>query len=222
LLASDAFAGTGTAELQAALDAAHPSDELAIIASYHSTFRLRHFRKLAYEDGGEEFATVAEQRRLRRSDIIRGLRQSAEDDGSPIVELARAKGARAVRVLWLSNSIALRANREVIWQLIADPRVDQVRLDEVVSAPVPMAGLSGPVEWNIAAVGAPDLWTQGYDGTGAVVAILDSGVDIAHPDIAASYRGGSNSWYDRMASTPRPTTGSVTARRRWASSSAVH
>lgn len=204
LLASTAFAGTGTAGLQAALDAAHPSDELAVIVSYRSRFRPRTFRKLAYEEGGEDLATVAEERRMRRRDIIRGLRKAAQDDGSPIVDLARTKGARAVRVLWLSNSIALRANREAIWQLIADPRVSQVRLDEVVFAPVPMSGPTGPVEWNISTVGAPALWTQGYDGTGAVVAILDSGVDAAHPDIAASYRGGSNSWYDPYGEHPVP------------------
>ena len=196
LLSSAARAGTGNAELQAVLDAAHPSDEIAVIVSYRGKFRPRHFRKLTYEEGGEDLASVAEARRVRRREIIEGLRQSAASEGAPIVEFARGKGARSVRVLWLSNSIALRATREVIWQLLADPRVAQVRLDQIVEAPLPMAGPTGPVEWNISAVGAPALWTQGYDGNGAVVAILDSGVDVAHPDLAASYRGGSNSWYD--------------------------
>ncbi|MBD3782199.1 MAG: S8 family serine peptidase [Micrococcales bacterium] len=33
-------------------------------------------------------------------------------------------------------------------------------------------------------------------GTGVVVASLDSGVGLANPDLAASYRGGTNSWFD--------------------------
>jgi bacillopeptidase F len=196
LPASGALAGTGTLELQAALDTAQPTDELAVIATYHSSFQLRNFRKLAYEAGGEDLETVNEVRRVRRRELIEGLRKSARDDASPIVDLVREKGARGVRMLWLSNSIALRANRELIWKLLADPRIGQVRLDEVVVAPIAMAGTTGPVEWNIAAVGAPGLWEQGFDGRGAVVAILDSGVDVAHPELAASYRGGSNSWYD--------------------------
>jgi serine protease AprX len=196
LLSSAAQAGTGNAELQAALDTARPDDEIAVIVSYRGKFQPKNFRKLAYEEGGEDLAVVAESRRVHRREIIAGLRQSAASEGSPIVKFAREKGARAVRVLWLSNSIALRAKREVIWQLLADRRVGQVRLDQVVVAPVPMAGPSGPVEWNISAVGAPALWTQGYDGNGAVVAILDSGADVAHPDLQASYRGGTNSWYD--------------------------
>ncbi len=197
LLVSAALAaGPGSVELQAALDAASPSDELAIIVTYRSQFRLQAFRKLAYDKGGEDLATVASDRRERRRAIISGLRQSAKADGAPLLELVQGRGAHAVRVLWMSNSIALRASRDLVWQLIADPRVTQVRLDQVLSAPTPMAGLTAPVEWNVNAVGAPALWGQGFNGSGSVVAVIDSGVDVAHPDLAASYRGGSNSWFD--------------------------
>jgi len=191
-----AVAGTGNAALQAALDAARPADEIAVIVSYRGKFRPRYFRKPTYEDGSEDLARVAELRRAHRREIIEGLRQAAAVSGSPVIQFARAKGARSVRTLWLSNAIALRANREVIWQLLADPRVAQVRLDQVVEAPMPMAAATGPIEWNVSAVGAPGLWTQGFDGNGATVAILDSGADVAHPDLTASYRGGGNSWYD--------------------------
>jgi len=44
------------------------------------------------------------------------------------------------------------------------------------------------VEWNIQRVGAPDVWAMGYTGTGAVVAVLDTGVDWTHPALANHYR----------------------------------
>ncbi len=50
--------------------------------------------------------------------------------------------------------------------------------------------------WNLDAIHAPDLWALGYIGQGIVVANMDSGVDINHPDLAPRWRGGSNSWYD--------------------------
>ena len=195
-VAADASAGTGNAALQAALDAAHPAEELAVIVTYRGQFKPRQLRKLLAEEGGDNAAVVGERRRAHRRAIIEGLRRSADQQGEPIATVARGKGARSIRVLWVTNAVALRARREVIWELLADPRVADVRLDQVVAAPVPMAGPPGPVEWNVSAVGAPALWTQGYDGTGAIVGILDSGVDVAHPDLAGSFRGGVDSWYD--------------------------
>ena len=191
-----AAAGVGNAALQTALDAAHPADEIAVIVTYRGQFKPRHLRKLLAEEGGDNPAVVVERRRAHRREIIEGLLRSAGQQGEPIAAAARSKGARSIRVLWVSNAVALRARREVIWELLADPRVAEVRLDQVLAAPVPMAGPPGPVEWNVAAVGAPALWTQGYGGAGAVVGILDSGVDVAHPDLSASYRGGNDSWYD--------------------------
>ncbi len=57
-------------------------------------------------------------------------------------------------------------------------------------------GTPAAPEWNLTTVQAPDLWALGHTGTGAVVASLDTGVDVNHPDLAAKYRGGANSWFD--------------------------
>lgn len=40
---------------------------------------------------------------------------------------------------------------------------------------------------NIKKVGAEFKWKQGYTGEGVIVAILDSGCDIAHPDKRDKY-----------------------------------
>ena len=61
-----------------------------------------------------------------------------------------------------------------------------------VLAPAASAG----VEWNLQKVHADDVWALGYTGQGIVVANMDSGVDMSHPDLSGSWRGGSNSWFD--------------------------
>lgn len=50
--------------------------------------------------------------------------------------------------------------------------------------------------WNVDAVHAPELWAMGFTGQGVVVAEMDTGVDIAHPELRGKYRGGTNSWFD--------------------------
>jgi subtilisin family serine protease len=39
---------------------------------------------------------------------------------------------------------------------------------------------------STAQIGAPEAWAAGLDGTGATVAVLDSGIDATHPDVADS------------------------------------
>ena len=71
----------------------------------------------------------------------------------------------------------------------------------------------GGTFWNLNDIRAPDLWTMGYIGQGIVVANMDSGVDINHPDLAARWRGGSNSWYDvhgQHPATPFDAAGATT------------
>jgi len=67
---------------------------------------------------------------------------------------------------------------------------------------LPAASTAVPVEHNLIAIRAPEAWARGVTGKGVVVALLDSGVDLTHPELAARWRGGSNSWFDPYGEHP--------------------
>lgn len=41
-------------------------------------------------------------------------------------------------------------------------------------------------QWNLAAIHAPEAWGDGARATGVTVAVIDTGADYSHPDLAAS------------------------------------
>jgi subtilisin family serine protease len=58
------------------------------------------------------------------------------------------------------------------------------------NTPYPDVGDWGGVHWGNDMVKAPEVWNQGFAGQGITVAVIDSGVDIFHPDLD------NNIWYN--------------------------
>jgi subtilisin family serine protease len=100
--------------------------------------------------------------------------------------------------LWIVNGFVVTADSAAINDLAKLPSVKRIAPDSVISAPRPVIQSPTAVtpEANISLINAPALWNLGYQGQGVVVANVDTGVDVGHADIAARWRGGTNSWYD--------------------------
>ena len=88
------------------------------------------------------------------------------------------------------NGVSGRANASVLQRLAEDPQVLGVYPDGTVAAAQPENATQDLR--NFCATGrvnAKPLWDRGINGTGVVVAVLDSGIDKNHPDLAGKVVG---------------------------------
>ncbi len=132
-----------------------------------------------------------------RAKLIHALKTRSKQSQQPLQTLMERHGISGVRQLWLINGMALKASPAQIEEISRMPEVASIDLDQAIEIPeVLPAQVLGPAEQNINLINAPQLWELGYAGQGVTVGIVDSGVDVNHPDLGSRWRGGSNSWFD--------------------------
>jgi bacillopeptidase F len=141
--------------------------------------------------------------------LLWALRNQADASQGSAVELLQGSGASRLIQLWSINALAATASPAAVQALAALSEVDSIKLDSTLAAPSPQPAATSTPEWNLESIRAPELWNAGYDGADTVVASMDTGVDAGHPDLAAAWRGGANSWFDPNGehSTPYDKTG---------------
>lgn len=145
----------------------------------------------------------AEVKEARQERLVKALRQTADETQGSVRALLHARG-KPFESLWIINGLALRAAPELIGLLAVQPQIERIEYDATIRLPEVLPAQLANAEWNINAVHAPELWELGYTGQGITIAILDSGVNVNHPDLAGRYRGGPAGWYDPYRQTVAP------------------
>lgn len=179
---SHAQAGVIDPELEPILQASKPGQVVSVILTLNDRVDLSAFKDL--------------DRQTSRTGMIKALKSKADARQQGLKALLTSRRVKNIRQLWLINGMAFNANSAVIREIANRPDVDSVRLDQTVEAPAVNAGVTAAPEWNLGAIHIPEVWSLGYTGAGIVVANIDTGVDVQHPDLGGKWRGGLNSWYD--------------------------
>lgn len=135
-------------------------------------------------------------RRVRREAMLRVVQDRAAQRRAPLVAYLAARGLAPQRHLWLVNGVSATLPARIVANLARFPGVESITLDYKIRVLDVAGGGSLLAETNLHLVRATDLWDLGYRGDGIVVAGMDTGVDMSHPDLSAQWRGGSNSWFD--------------------------
>jgi subtilisin family serine protease len=172
--------------------------------------------------GGPDLATAALDMRAegwskaeRRRRIVALAARRTEGALAPLapsLEALRAEGAiTAYRPLTVVPQLLVEADRRGVCALARHPAVvaihPETRSEMPVVAEAPgRGGGAGELSrrsWAVDAVGASVLWQQGLDGTGTVVAIVDTGASEAHRQL----RGRQVGWFDPAGGGEAPRAG---------------
>ena len=182
-----------TPELQAELDKRPNADEMfrIIIVMADEYDQNQMSRQIQFLGKTERRAYVIEE-------LQRFSKASQYDLMQLLTEGAKANTVTDVNPFWIFNGISCLTNREMIATLSQRKDIDCIESDELrnmlpanekSSKAVPP---TRELAWHVTQVHANEVWPLGYDGTGIVVAIIDTGVNYDHADVADHmWNGGS-------------------------------
>lgn len=168
--------------IQAALRSLAPHEEVRLIISLSDRVDHRLFKE--------------GNKRPRRLRLVRALKEKAGLTQGPLIARLKEIGAKRVVSLWIMNGVAVSVPSWAVPELADFPGVESVGLDRLIQAPSVERSTVVTPEWNLNAIKGPELWALGYTGGGAVVANIDTGVDLNHPDLANRWRGGNGGWFN--------------------------
>lgn len=142
---------------------------------------------------------------VRRSAVLANLREQAVSSQAGVVSFLQAAASnddknlpslKNVTVLYLANAMTFEATWDVLEQLAKLPAAASLYHDKTYDlaaatamgargAAAPLTTAANDTAWGVKYIRADKVWRElGYTGAGIVVGLIDSGVALAHPDLA--------------------------------------
>ncbi len=105
-------------------------------------------------------------------------------------------GLSPLKKLGIINGAVVEASEAQVRALVRDGRIARVEDDGVAYI------VAETLPWGVDRIDADAAWSaHGIKGSGVRVAILDTGIDLKHPDLKANIKGGYNALNPRRAPT---------------------
>ncbi|MBQ8222556.1 MAG: S8 family serine peptidase [Bacteroidales bacterium] len=132
-------------------------------------------------------------RNIKREIIVNELKTFSEKNQQDIISILYSEEKKGnvtdIRSHWLSNSISCNATSDIINKLSQREEIFIIGYNQdrpAIMSDEQAEEVKAEVEItdNVVKINAPEVWEQGYTGENVLVAILDTGVNYEHPDLA--------------------------------------
>jgi len=127
---------------------------------------------------------------FEEDDVVEELSRHAAQSQKKVLELLYTKGATVLNAFWLTNAILAEVPVGLLDELSSLADIERLFENFTIAIPEPQEEedlpqvLSIDYTWGLEKLRVPDVWDMGIDGSGVRVAVLDTGVDITHADLA--------------------------------------
>ena len=151
-----------------------------------------------YDEVGLAVKTQYMSKAQQRAFVIADKKAFCYTSQQKVVDFLNDNSVEQIRQFWSFNGLSCVASDEIVSQLAERQDVAYIYRDEMRKM-IPDIVEAQSVEtrdmaWHVEKVNAPDVWnyngSTGYTGDGVIVAVIDSGVDYNHVDIAGSMWNG--------------------------------
>jgi hypothetical protein len=139
---------------------------------------------------------------FRRKYVVNELKSFSMESQKDLINYLSGKQksnmVSEIRPLWIVNLINCYATKDVIEQIAKLPGIAKIDYDqeqqvidpdfynELTVIEADKLQEKSSIAWHVNHINAPEVWQQGYTGENIVVAVLDSGVNYNHQDLAGN------------------------------------
>lgn len=192
MVATFVFAGEITSELETEMAYVTDGELIRILIKPIGRADLDFIETAAngmHRDGRRELA----------SDVMKDFAENSQSGIISHLSSFSTEDVSDIHPFWLVNAIACSASPAVIREIAEREDVLYVRFmskSDILIEPVDVIDPAPTTKgnaWGVDKIGAPDVWAMGYEGTGIIVSVVDTGVNYNHLDLH------NNMWHDTDA-----------------------